>query len=472
MNKVVVIAAREYKAAVHTKSFLISVLLMPVLMGGSAGIQYLMKKQGSTQDRRFAVVDLTPGAKIFPLLEKAAQKRNETGIFDPETHQQNKPRFLLEKAEPVNHTPEAVAELRLALSQRTRNDVIWGFLEIGPDTLEILDPSKPAPPSKDRAYLRYQTNHPTFEEFPSWSQSQTIIALSSLSPRNTRGFLGILQKALGGRTGKGNDGLAMEDVERNMSRQNLLVLRRTGLSERDRNGAIIDPPVINQIARFLVPGLLPALMLMIIMLSSTPSMHGVVEEKMQRIAEVLLGSVRPFDLMLGKLLGLMAVSMTVAAVYLGGAYWAADRYGFADFLPVPMLVWYIVFQTLAVLMYGALFLAIGAASTDIKETQTLVMPVVLVACIPMFILGTALEDPNHPLVVGLSFFPFVTPMLMTARLAISPGPPWWQGPVAAALVLAVTFACVYAAGRIFRVGILMQGKGAKFAQLVQWVFRG
>ena len=75
-------------------------------------------------------------------------------------------------------------------------------------------------------------------------------------------------------------------------------------------------------ASILIPGGLMALMFTLILVGATPLMHGIVEEKMQRIAEVLLGSVRPFELMLGKLLGMAAVSMTLSAVYLGGAYWA------------------------------------------------------------------------------------------------------------------------------------------------------
>ena len=107
-----------------------------------------------------------------------------------------------------------------------------------------------------------------------------------------------------------------------------------------------------------------------------------------------------------------------------------------------------------------------------KEAQNLLLPVMLLVCLPLFVLGSLIREPNSAVVTGLSFFPFVTPMLMTARLAIPPGPDPWQPTVAVVVVLAVTVACVYAAGRIFRVGILMQGKGARFGQLLQWVFRG
>ncbi len=300
-----------------------------------------------------------------------------------------------------------------------------------------------------RRYLRYQTNHPTYEAFPAWAERQLILAIA----REQLGLLGMSSK-----------------IEENVQP---IRLQREGLTEwNPRTNTIVDPPIIQQVARFVIPAVFVALMFVIVMLASTPAMQGVVEEKMQRIAEVLLGSLRPFELMMGKLLGLMGVSLTVSAVYLAGAYWAAYHYDLTDLLPVPLLAWYVVFQMLAVLMYGSLFLAIGAAAADIKETQTLVMPVILVACIPMFILSQALEDPNSPLVVGTSFFPPVTPMLMLARIAIPPGPPVWQTMLAVALVLVVTTLCVYAAGRIFRVGILMQGKGAKLGQLLQWVFRG
>ena len=84
-------------------------------------------------------------------------------------------------------------------------------------------------------------------------------------------------------------------------------------------------------------------------------------------SEVLLGSITPFELMMGKLLGMVGVSLTTVSLYLGGAYWAAQRYGFAEYLPAWLIGWFLLYQTLGILMYGSLFIAIGAASVRIAE---------------------------------------------------------------------------------------------------------
>jgi ABC-2 type transport system permease protein len=83
-----------------------------------------------------------------------------------------------------------------------------------------------------------------------------------------------------------------------------------------------------------------------------------------------------------------------------------------------------------------------------------------------------MQDPNGPIARVCSFFPFATPMLLVARQAVPPGVPWWEMLAGIALVLATTLVCVWAAGRIFRVGILMQGKGPRFADLIRWAIKG
>jgi ABC-2 type transport system permease protein len=193
---------------------------------------------------------------------------------------------------------------------------------------------------------------------------------------------------------------------------------------------------------------------------------------MQRIAEVLLGSVRPFDLMVGKLLGLVGVSVTLAAVYLSGAYWAARHYGYAELVSIEVLAWFLVYLVLGVLMYGSLFVTVGAACSDLRETQAMLWPVMLLAMVPMFVWTNVVREPNSAFSTFASFVPNATPMLMLVRVAVPPGIAWWQPAVGMFGVLAATLACVYAAGRVFRVGLLLQGKAATPRELLRWIFQG
>jgi ABC-2 type transport system permease protein len=436
-----VVALREYNAAVRTKAFVISLVLMPLLMGGSLLVQWLLRDFRDTKDKHFAVVDRAPGATFFPALETAVKAYNDQAA------QANppQPHFALEKvAAPA--TAAELDDLRLALSERVRKGELFGFLEVGPDVAQF-------PPSEgkdERQALRYQSNRPTHQEFPHLAEkaiADKVRELRSEAAQLDRG--------------------KVEGVVRPVP------LLSKGLSKRNpATGAVEDATEQGRFASLIVPGAMMMLMFMMVLLGATPLMQGVVEEKMQRIAEVLLGSVPPFPLMLGKIVGMTGVSLTIAAVYLSGAYWAAHHYELADYVPVSLLLWFLLYQTLASLMYGSLFIAIGAACTDMKETQNLLWPVMLLVTMPMFVLGSVLQEPNSAVATALSFFPFATPMLMIARQAVPPGTPWWQPVAGTGGVLATTLACVWAAGRVFRVGLLMQGKGARLGEMVRWVFRG
>ena len=102
----------------------------------------------------------------------------------------------------------------------------------------------------------------------------------------------------------------------------------------------------------------------------------------------------------------------------------------------------------------------------------MIMPVMLLVCLPLFSLRFITQEPNSAFATGISFVPIATPMLMIARLAVPPGPAWWQPLLGVVVVVATTVLFVYCAGRIFRVGLLMQGKGARLSEMARWVFRG
>jgi ABC-2 type transport system permease protein len=449
MRKMLVIAAREYKAAMGTRTFLISLVMIPALMGTSILVQRGMR--ASNADRRFVLVNHSAARDLIARLEAATETYNQS---DP-VQERTRPRFVIVRVEDAAGSAPALAQQRLRLSDEVRGGALTGFLEIIP--AEHRPAEAPAdtdllpggPGSQARVYLRYETNRPTSAEFALFIKEAAA---------------GVVRARL------------MEQDQLSAAQLKALlqpvVVESRGLSRRDARTALIEESPEQSRFSLVVPVVLALMMMLMVLMTATPFMQSVVEEKMARITEVLLGSVHPVELMMGKLLGMVAVSLTTAAAYLGAAYWAVNRYGWADEFSAEVLVWYVVFQVLATLMYGSLFLAVGAACTDMTETQHLLWVVFPLIVLPLSLMSRVVQDSSGVLARGLSFFPFATPAFMVLRVALPPGVAGWELALGVLETLLTTVLCVYAAGRIFRVGILVQGKGARFGQILEWVLRG
>jgi ABC-2 type transport system permease protein len=439
MRKTLVVALREYIVSVRTKAFLIGLLMMPLMMGGSFIVGAIMQGRVDTKDKRIAVADYT--GRLFDGLDAAARQRNDLAIFSGEgaARKQTLPRFVLEK---VDTGAVDVQELSLQLSNRIRKGELMAFVVIGPD---VIDTSKdPA-----NATLNYYSNTPTYNDVLGWVSGVLNEQIQQLRL-----------------VGAAFDPKVVRQLTQRVPVGNL------GLVKTDEAGNVISAVETNQLANFLVPFAMMFLMFMVIMATTTPLLNSTLEEKTQRIAEVLLASIPPFELMAGKLLGIMGVSLTMATVYLTGAYAALNRAGYVQFFPWQSIWWFVGFLCLAVLMYGSIFIAIGAAVSDMKEAQSMMTPVMLLVVSPMFVLQYVIREPASNLSLAMSLFPPATPMLMIIRQTVPPGIPVWQPLLGIALVVLTSLVCVFAAGRIFRVGILMQGKGAKISEMCRWALRG
>ena len=146
---------------------------------------------------------------------------------------------------------------------------------------------------------------------------------------------------------------------------------------------------------------------MVVMATTPQLLQSVIEEKMSRISEVLLGSVSPFELMMGKLLGNVGIAMLLASLYVGGGYAVATYFGYTDSIPPTLLASTALFIAMAVLLYGSLYLAMGSACSELKDAQSLMMPVMLLSMMPMFFWLAVVQAPNSPLSVGLSLVPLL-----------------------------------------------------------------
>jgi ABC-type Na+ efflux pump permease subunit len=445
MRKILVIAVREYRAAVQTKAFLVMILAMPMFMIGSIAIQKLMRDKVDTNDKTVAVWDQT--GRLYAALEVAGAQRDAEEVFIEVGGERKKvkPHYLLQEAHP---TADTIEQATLELSERVRNDEIFAFLIIGRD---VIDPPEETNGGKESmtARVAYHSANPNYDDIEDWAGDVLNAAVQE-----------IRFQALN----------LQPEVVRKSTRQ--VSVANLSLISRDESGRITAARETNRFANFMIPFGLMMLMFMVVMVAASPLVQVVLEEKMQRIAEVLLGSTTPFQLMMGKLVGVVGVSLTIATLYLGGALFAVYNAGYGALLPTGLLWWFVVYQGLAVVFFGALFVAIGAAVSDLKEAQSMMMPVSLLIISPMFVWMSVIKEPLSTSSTLMSFFPPATPMLMMLRISVAPGLPMWQPLLGIVIVLLAAIAAVFVAGRIFRVGILMQGKGANFSEMFRWAVRG
>ena len=169
-----------------------------------------------------------------------------------------------------------------------------------------------------------------------------------------------------------------------------------------------------------MPAVLLFVMFLLVMSTTPQLLNSVIEEKMSKISEVLLGSITPFELMMGKLLGNTGIAMVLATLYVSGGYAVAAYYGYADAVSAGLMAALVLYLVLAILLYGSLFMAVGSACNDLKDAQSLMMPVMILSMLPIFVWTAILTNPSSALSVGLSLFPPASPYLMLMRLAMRP----------------------------------------------------
>jgi len=192
-------------------------------------------------------------------------------------------------------------------------------------------------------------------------------------------------------------------------------------------------------------------------------LNSVIEEKSSRILEVLLSSATVPELLGGKILGVAGVSAFIIAGWGAMGLLALQRTApqmvaevGAALMTHGLVIWFALFFVLGYLMYASVFAAIGAFCETVREAQTLLGPIMILITLPVMFLTVALEHPDAPLIVALSWVPPFTPFLMTARLAA--GPPLWQVLGALILMATTTAAVVWLCARAFRAGALSTGK--------------
>jgi ABC-2 type transport system permease protein len=213
-----------------------------------------------------------------------------------------------------------------------------------------------------------------------------------------------------------------------------------------------------------VPIVLMVLMVMMTMLGAASTLSVVAEDKIQRVFEMLLASVTPFELMAGKVLASVGVSLTSSLVMEGMAVAGVAR--------LELLPWFFVYIICQVTMLSAMGAALGSACNTPRDAQQLTPLVILPIIAPLMLIAPLILEPNGVLTTAVSFFPPFTPAVMLMRQAMPGGVPWWQPWLGLVGVVVWAAGLTWAAARIFRVGLLLQGKTPKVGELLRWAVRG
>ena len=424
MRKILSVIKREYIQIVRTKGFIIGTILGPVLMAAFIVVPILVQFVSVDKQEKIGVVDLS--REVFMELDKK---------LDHELKDGNR-RYILQEFK----IKEDLDQLLEELNKKVLDKELTAYIYI-PDNIS------------EGGVAEYVSEH--VSDFD--KQGNIGQVLSSI----------IIEKRLRG------EGLDPEKIGRYMRPVRLDTKKVTTRGvERDTGGT------------FMISFVLVFILYMTVIFYGQIILRGVIEEKSSRVVEIVLSSLRPFQLMAGKILGIAAVGFTQYAIWaLFGI--AATKYSgkvvsrffpaAADFpiptIPAYVFVYFIIFFVLGYFLYGTLYAGIGSMVNNEKEAQQLVMPVTMFLVVPIMLMMFVIKSPDSSVSVILSLIPFFAPILMLLRISVLL-PPFSQIAASIVLLILTTILMIWISAKIYRVGILMYGKRPSFSQIIKWMRYG
>ncbi|HYH80007.1 MAG TPA: ABC transporter permease [Longimicrobium sp.] len=423
MSEVMTVFRREFLERVQSKSFLLGTLLFPVFMAAMWIIPARVGAGGGT--RHLVVVDQAPagvGATLVQVLTAP-----QPGPVDKEA---------------VTFTVERVAapleQVKAGLIRRVQQKEIDGYLYLPPDVVQT---------SKAEYRARNVAN---------------FAVLSAVQRATTQSVQAARLQAAG---------LDASRVAALVKRVEVGTARITDKGEE--GGSAASAFILAYVAGFLV--------YFMILLYGMNVLRSVLEEKTNKISEVIVSSMKASHLMLGKIIGVGAVALLQVAIWgaiIGIAVWRSDtltkRFGLPagamDVVNVPpgTLAAVLGFFILGFLLYSAMYAALGAAVNSEQEAQQFQMLVLVPLLVPVALVFRIVADPLGPVATTLGMIPFTAPVAMAMRLASTPVPPL-QIVASLALMTVTVLAVAWIAGKIYRVGILSTGKKPSLAELGRWL---
>ena len=433
MRKLFAVFKREYIQAVRKKMFIIMTFLMPVLMVGLFFIPSLMMERGMGV-KKISVLDGTGGlADAFTGAQVEKDGDISVGENKRDLPGQIETTYVNVKGQNVD---EAAKPYFTRMSSDDKSQRIDGVFLIPADAL-----------TEPKAKLKY------------YSRSATdFVTQSRLSSRVNRS---VQRFRLAGR------GIPGQDVDQLLKDLDIESVQLSRSGEQKKGG----------VANFIVGFMLTGLLLVPSFVYGLEIMRGIIQEKTDRVVEVLVSSMSPSQLLVGKILGVAAVGLTQVGVWLllagiaggfGAATAAVAGENFLQFLRPSTFIFFVVFFLLAYLTYVCVYAIGGAVCNSEKEAQQMIMPATMVMMLPWFLMAGIITNPDSTLSVAFSMMPVFGPLTMYVRTLVAE-PPMWHIAVSILVSLATIAAFFWITAKIFRIGILSYGKRPTIPELWKWM---
>lgn len=463
MKKILCVAKREFLATVTTKGFIIGILVVPLMIAMVALVFPRMINRTSPKIvGEIAVVDptgqVTAGLRAYLQPERFVERREESRQRATEAA----PEILKQAAA---SSPEGQAamqrQLDAAFGEAPQIDVV--ALEPTTDLEQAKAPLKVAPDGKGgnaSRRLALIVVHPDAvrrAEGKDRFGSYDLFVRGKLDDRIVNDIHDGLHEAIVNARVQVS-GLSRGEIEA------LTHVNRPQSRTVTEGGE----QTTNETLNMTLPAAFMILLLMSTMFSGQYLLTTTVEEKSNRVVEVLLSALSPIELMTGKIIGQMGVGFVVLAFYAGLGVVALFSFAMLGLLDPVLLIFLFVFFVLAYFTIGAFMAAIGSAVNEMREAQSLMMPVTLLIMVPWILWLPISREPNSTLAVVLSFIPPLGNFVMLLRMTSTAPPPMWQVGLTIVVCAAGAAAAVWFAAKIFRIGLLMFGKPPSLGTLIRW----
>ncbi|MBO0993861.1 ABC transporter permease [Bacillus sp. SD088] len=225
--------------------------------------------------------------------------------------------------------------------------------------------------------------------------------------------------------------------------------------------------------KHIVPGIAAGVVLFSIVITGMMIFTSASQEKKEKVAEIILSSVTPTDLMQGKIIGYFVLGITQVAVWLAFllpiALWKID-FPILEYLFVPELALLLLIALAGYLLFAAIFVGMGATVEDMSSTSNFQGIVMMLPFLPFIFMGPILMDPSGLVAKVMTFIPVTTPGVLLIRLAMLEEWPWLEIIIAIVVLFVFIWLAMKAAGKIFKMGILMYGKNATPKEIWKWLW--